>query len=109
MIRILLVLIISLFMTDTPNFKEQQLKFDRVKSAYDEKENTVKELLATQEVTSGYKIFLRAFKKEKELEVWIKTNDTYALLTKYDFCTSSGVLGPKRKEGDLQIPEGVYF
>jgi murein L,D-transpeptidase YafK len=93
-------------MTAPPDFKEQQLKFDRVKSAYEEKATAVKDLL--KGVRGKYNIFLRAFKKEKELEVWIKTKDTYSLLTKYDFCTTSGVLGPKRKEGDLQIPEGVY-
>jgi murein L,D-transpeptidase YafK len=37
-----------------------------------------------------------------------KSTSTFALLTTYPFCASSGVLGPKRKEGDLQIPEGVY-
>jgi murein L,D-transpeptidase YafK len=95
---------------DPPGFKEQQLKFDRVKSAYEEKEVAVKDLLKKQNATDSYNLFIRAFKKERDLEVWIKPkgSDTYALLTTYDFCTSSGVLGPKRKEGDLQIPEGVY-
>lgn len=27
----------------------------------------------------------------------------------YPFCASSGILGPKRKEGDRQIPEGIYY
>ena len=44
------------------------------------------------------------------MEVWIKeaSKDYYVLLNTYDFCTTSGTLGPKRKEGDLQIPEGIY-
>jgi len=104
------VILVLLFMTNPPGFKEQQLKFDRVKSAYEEKESSVKELLKTKNITGTYDLFIRAFKKERDLEVWIKDrkSDTYSLLTTYDFCTSSGVLGPKRKEGDLQIPEGVY-
>jgi len=55
-------------------------------------------------------LFLRAFKKEQVLEVWIKEKgkEEFVLLHTYDFCTTSGVLGPKRREGDLQIPEGVY-
>jgi len=103
--------IISVFlMINPPSFKEQQLKFDRVKTAYEEKETTVKDLLKSRGITSHYKLFIRAFKKEEELEVWITASpsNTYKLLTTYDFCTSSGELGPKRKEGDLQIPEGVY-
>jgi murein L,D-transpeptidase YafK len=93
-----------------PGFKDQQLKFDRVKSAYTERETAVKDLLKTQNAGTGYELFLRAFKKEKDLEVWVRQKGAsgYTLLTPYPFCTSSGTLGPKRKEGDLQIPEGVY-
>lgn len=93
-----------------PGFKERQLTFDRVKSAYTEKESAVKDLLKTQNIGTGYQLFLRAFKKERDLEVWVKQKGatTYSLLTTYPFCTSSGTLGPKRKEGDLQVPEGVY-
>lgn len=95
-------------MTNPPGFKDQQLAFDRVRSAYEEKENVVKDLLNAKGIATEYKLFLRAFKKEKELEVWVSQSDKYELLTTYSFCTSSGKLGPKRKEGDLQIPEGVY-
>lgn len=99
------------FMIDAPSFKESQLQHDRVKTAFTEKEQTVKTMLQSKGIeTSGYQIFLRAFKKERELEVWVKPKDEqqYRLLSIYAFCTSSGNLGPKRKEGDLQIPEGVY-
>lgn len=55
-------------------------------------------------------VFLRAFKHEQKLEVWIKekTQKQFTFLKSYDFCRSSGKLGPKRKEGDYQIPEGLY-
>lgn len=97
-------------MVNPPGFKDQQLKFDRVKSAYEEKEAAVKELLKNHNVDADYELFVRAFKKERDLEVWVKNKgaDNYSLLVTYEFCTSSGQLGPKRKEGDLQIPEGVY-
>lgn len=101
-------LIFILLMTNPPGFKDDQLRFDRVKSAYEEKAEVVKELLSSKGISTNYKLFIRAFKKERELEVWVTGSDTYQLLTTYDFCTSSGKLGPKRKEGDLQIPEGVY-
>ncbi len=55
-------------------------------------------------------LFLRAFKTEQELEVWVsdaKQKEFQHLLT-YSICKSSGTLGPKRKEGDLQVPEGLY-
>lgn len=103
-----IALILFIAMTNPPGFKDQQLEFDRVKSAYEEKESVVSELLRSKSIGADYKLFIRAFKKEKELEVWATQAGTYQLLTTYDFCTSSGKLGPKRKEGDLQIPEGVY-
>ena len=58
----------------------------------------------------NFQLFIRAFKNEKILEVWIKEKnaDQFTLLHTYEFCTSSGSLGPKRRQGDLQIPEGVY-
>lgn len=60
--------------------------------------------------TKQVRIFLRAFKAEERLEVWAQQPDqTYILLESYPFCVNSGTLGPKRREGDLQIPEGVYF
>jgi murein L,D-transpeptidase YafK len=89
----------------------QQLKHARVADAYREKEETVKSYFSKNHLNdAAFELFLRAFKKEKKLEVWVKEKDktTYTLLRSYDFCTTSGVLGPKRKEGDLQIPEGIY-
>ena len=54
-------------------------------------------------------ILVRLFKEESELEVWKKTRDgEFALLKTYPICRWSGDLGPKKKEGDRQAPEGFY-
>ena len=54
-------------------------------------------------------ILARIFKEEAELEVWKKNRDgEYALLKTYPICRWSGDLGPKKKEGDRQAPEGFY-
>jgi murein L,D-transpeptidase YafK len=55
-------------------------------------------------------LVLRAFKKEATLEVWYerREGEPYRLLKTYQIAASSGVLGPKRREGDLQVPEGFY-
>jgi murein L,D-transpeptidase YafK len=97
-------------MINLSDFKEQQLAHSRVRSAYDEKETIVKELLVANNIKSGYDLFIRAFKKEQALEVWVKEKkaEKFSLLITYPFCTTSGTIGPKRKEGDLQIPEGFY-
>jgi murein L,D-transpeptidase YafK len=93
------------------SFKQTQLKQSRVKTAYEEKESVVKEYFSDKKIAfEKFQLFLRAFKKEQKLEVWVKEKgkEEFVLLHTYDFCTMSGVLGPKRREGDLQIPEGVY-
>ncbi|MEW5738343.1 MAG: L,D-transpeptidase family protein [Myxococcota bacterium] len=54
-------------------------------------------------------VYLRAFKAERELELWAgKKGQPLTLVKRYPFCAASGELGPKRREGDLQVPEGLY-
>ena len=93
------------------SFRQTQLKFARVKTAYDQKEVVVKKYFEQiKEDYTSFSLFIRVFKKEKKVEAWVKDRDkdSFVLLHTYDFCATSGSLGPKRKEGDLQIPEGVY-
>ena len=56
----------------------------------------------------GDPIFMRIFKEESRLEIWIRTGTEYQLLKEYRICAYSGSLGPKLKEGDKQSPEGFY-
>jgi murein L,D-transpeptidase YafK len=54
-------------------------------------------------------VLVRIFKQESELEVWkVDRTGTYALFKTYPMCRWSGKLGPKRKDGDRQAPEGFY-
>jgi murein L,D-transpeptidase YafK len=54
-------------------------------------------------------VLVRIFKEESELEIWKqKPSGQYALLKTYPICRWSGKLGPKRKIGDRQAPEGFY-
>ena len=61
-------------------------------------------------VRLGNPIFLRIFKEEKVLEVWMQANknEKYKLFGIYPICKNSGYLGPKQFEGDNQAPEGFY-
>lgn len=54
-------------------------------------------------------ILIRAFKKEAELEIWkMRADGEYVHFKTYPMCRWSGQLGPKRREGDRQVPEGFY-
>jgi len=58
---------------------------------------------------TGSPILVRIFKEEAEMEVWkMDRNGQYALLKTYPICRWSGDLGPKKREGDRQAPEGFY-
>lgn len=106
-----LLISVCMLLTEPHSFKDEQIKHSRVREAYTEKEKLLKDQFKQQQLNyNGFHLFIRAFKKEQLLELWVreKDKDTYTLFNTYKFCASSGSLGPKRKEGDYQIPEGVY-
>jgi murein L,D-transpeptidase YafK len=56
----------------------------------------------------GAPAYVRIFKKEGELELWLKVNGRYSLYRAFPICKWSGRLGPKVREADYQSPEGFY-
>lgn len=64
--------------------------------------------LLDQKLKQGNPIFIRIFKLEGELELWMRGNEGFKLFATYPICRWSGGLGPKLKEGDGQSPEGIY-
>ena len=64
--------------------------------------------LAEKSMTLGAPVFVRIFKQQFELELWIKQGDRFTLFATYPICNFSGGLGPKLREGDHQSPEGFY-
>ncbi len=69
---------------------------------------SLKERLFALHAKMGDPVFIRIFKEESILEVWMRSGDRYEHLKDYIICASSGHLGPKEKEGDRQAPEGFY-
>ncbi len=55
-------------------------------------------------------IYIRSFKYDRQLEVWVKSDSSrkFSLFKTYKICMQSGTMGPKRMEGDYQVPEGFY-
>jgi murein L,D-transpeptidase YafK len=64
--------------------------------------------LKSKGLAFGDAIFIRVFKEEEQLELWLKHDDELTLLKTYAVCAASGKLGPKLKVGDEQVPEGFY-
>ena len=70
---------------------------------------TLQDRLEARGFRFGAPAFIRIFKKEEILEVWLqKDSGEYALFLDYPICIYSGELGPKTREGDKQSPEGFY-
>jgi len=71
-------------------------------------ETSLHTMLKNLAAKKGQAIYLRIFKQESLMEVWIETSTGYKHLKNYEICAYSGHLGPKLKEGDRQAPEGFY-
>lgn len=107
-----IILFLLTSFSEPQSFSSQQKRNTRVRDAYTEKENVLKENLRKFNLRfSDLNILLIAYKDESELELWVKNRNggSYNLLTTYRICRKSGELGPKRQQGDLQVPEGFYY
>jgi len=83
---------------------------DRVARARASKAGTILALFSAAGVSYPPKeVYLRVFKLERQLELWAgSSSGPLKLIKTYRICAQSGSLGPKREEGDDQVPEGFY-
>ena len=114
---IMLLLFLFLFQAgplpfdDQAAFYKQQMRYPRVRAAMEMQAEPLARLIAAAEVGSRPDhLLIRVFKQDRRVECWMRSgpDQAYKLVTKYQVCDLSGVPGPKRKQGDLQIPEGFY-
>jgi murein L,D-transpeptidase YafK len=100
-----------------PNFPDNsfyniQAGQERVKNALLKHESTWKKIFDEKKLNfPNTQIFLRSFKADGKLEVWARntSKDTFTFLKDFPICVLSGNMGPKRREGDKQVPEGFYW
>lgn len=101
------------FPSSTPLLNKLNKK-ETVESVMEKIQGAVWEKLEIDLGIAGYKmdfpkeIILVALKEERILQVYTKNDTGIKLLKAYPFTAFSGKLGPKLKEGDKQIPEGIY-
>lgn len=103
---------LSAFMPGNFSFEETQKNYERVGDAYSRKEEYVKMRCRNKEIpeeTFG-NMFLRVFKREEVMEIWVQKPDgQYVKFNEFKIYAMSGTLGPKRQQGDCQVPEGYYY
>ncbi len=93
-------------------FKDRQKKAHRYRAALTRVEADVR--LAFKEAEAQWPpkaLYLRAFKADDVVELWAKakTGGRHVKVRDFAVCARSGVLGPKIRSGDYQVPEGFYF
>lgn len=94
------------------NFVSSQKAFPRVSAVFNKVEDSLKsEFKRKNLVWPPVEMYVRSFKFDRQLEVWVKskTSEPFVLFKLYKVCTQSGSMGPKRMEGDFQVPEGFYY
>lgn len=93
-------------------FIDYQKTFSRPDESFRRKEDTLQKQFAAKGLRwpANY-IYIRSFKYDSQLEVWVKNElgDPFKLFKTYKVCVLAGTLGPKRIEGDYQVPEGFYY
>lgn len=107
-----LIAVSSFAQDEVQTFRNFQFSFNRVSQAWMRYNDTLSRIFKKQGVAfPPYEIYLRSFKSNNEMELWARGSDTaeYKLVKTYRVCALSGILGPKRFEGDRQVPEGFYF
>jgi murein L,D-transpeptidase YafK len=94
------------------SFLDVQRTLPRPSNAMQRKEDTLQKQFADKGLDWPAKyVYIRSFKYDGQLEVWVKNDrkDPFQLFKTYKVCALAGTLGPKRIEGDYQVPEGFYY
>lgn len=93
------------------NFIDYQRTIPKITDMLRRKEDTLRKQFAEKNLAWPAKyMYIRSFKYDSKLEVWVKgtQKEQYKLFKTYKVCALAGTLGPKRMEGDYQVPEGFY-
>jgi murein L,D-transpeptidase YafK len=93
-------------------FIDDQLKYNSVKNAYEEKYEIIQTKLTRLSIeVNQVEVLIKAYKYEMEFKVFVrnKSTDEWLEYETFEFCSLSGYLGPKVREYDFQVPEGYYY
>ncbi len=94
------------------SFVENQKAYVKPGSVFDRLEDSVKKQFEEKKLNwPPESLYIRSFKYDRQLEIWVKSDnkEQFRLFKTYKVCMQSGTTGPKRMEGDYQVPEGFYY
>ena len=114
LVAVLFILIAAPVFSQGPSasFVDYQRALPRPGDALKRKEDTLQKQFAAKGLSWPARyVYIRSFKYDGEMEVWIKNErkEPFKLFKTYRICALAGTLGPKRMQGDYQVPEGFYY
>lgn len=95
-----------------PSFVQSQKALVKIADVFNRGEDSLKKEFKEKQLAWPPKaLYIRNFKFDRIMEVWVRTEDKgpFRFLKNYKICMQSGTMGPKRVEGDYQVPEGFYY
>ncbi|MBI2730596.1 MAG: L,D-transpeptidase family protein [Sphingobacteriales bacterium] len=114
--KICLAVVIGSFLTNNASAQTSTVNLQLFGAKTENIRGKLEDTLQKQFAERGLKwpakyLYIRSFKYDKQLELWVKNdwNEPFKLFKNYKVCLTSGTIGPKRKEGDKQVPEGFYY
>ena len=93
-------------------FLDNQKSYPKISEMMIREDDTLQKQFAVKQLVWPARfVYIRSFKYDSEMEVWVKNkqNEKYKLFKTYKICALAGSLGPKRMAGDYQVPEGFYY
>ncbi|MCO5240509.1 MAG: hypothetical protein M9904_10675 [Chitinophagaceae bacterium] len=112
-LTVFIVIFLSCTVVNGQNsFVDYQKSFAKVADVFRRKEDTLRKQFEARGLKWPAKyIYIRSFKYDSQLEVWVKnsTREQFKLFKTFKICAMAGSLGPKRMQGDYQVPEGFYY
>lgn len=106
------MLLASVLPVVAQNTAGPQKFFSRVQDPLSKMEDSLQKQFEKQKLAwPPEALYIRSFKYDRQMEVWVKNDigENYKLFKTYKVCMQSGSMGPKRMEGDYQVPEGFYY
>jgi murein L,D-transpeptidase YafK len=94
------------------SFAQNQLRHRRVREARSAAQSRIVQMFDEKNIRyPAAEVYLRVLKRPRLLELWVRPagQKNFELLKSYPICAMAGTPGPKRRQGDNQVPEGFYF
>lgn len=108
----LLALIAHQYLFSQNSVVEEQKGYAKIAEVFNRREDSLKKEFNTKKINWPPRaLYIRSFKYDRIMEIWVKGDDKepFRFLKSYPICMQSGAIGPKRMEGDFQVPEGFYY